>query len=85
MSYEVDYTDIIRAYQLKTTEFMNQIITAEAKLNASAGLIKKLEEKILELETENSKLNSQKTVRQKKSVSKTQTNISEPDNIIDYN
>lgn len=78
MNYEVEYTDIIKAYQVRTTDFINQLITAEAKLNASAGFIMKLQERIRELEAENAKLSTPKTTRTKKTESKTDT-------VIDYN
>jgi len=79
MNYEVEYTDIIKAYQVRTTDFINQLITAEAKLNASAGFIMKLQERIMELEAENAKLSTPtKTARTKKAESKT-------DAVIDYN
>lgn len=79
MNYEVEYTDIIKAYQVRTTDFINQLITAEAKLNASAGFIMKLQERIMELEAENAKLSTPtKTTRTKKTESKTDT-------VIDYN
>lgn len=84
MNYEVEYTDIIKAYQVRTTDFINQLITAESKLNASAAFIRKLQERIVELETENSKLNTQKVSRQKKSSSKSEPET-EPEIVTDYN
>jgi len=79
MNYEVEYTDIIKAYQVRTTDFINQLITAEAKLNASAGFIMKLQERIMELEAENAKLSSPtKTTRSRKSEPKQET-------VVDYN
>ena len=74
----LEYTDIIKAYQSKTTELLNQVITAEAKFNASTGFIIKLKQRIVELESENSKLSSLKPTKTKKIESKT-------DNVIDYN
>lgn len=75
----LDYTDIIKAYQSKTTELLNQVITAEAKFNASAGYIAKLKEKIQELEAENKKL--------QKSTSKntSKKNIEQEEIVVDYN
>jgi predicted nucleic-acid-binding protein len=80
MNYDVEYTDIIKAYQVRTTDFLNQLITAEAKLNASATFIKNLQKKIKQLEEENLKLNSHKTIRSKKSSIKSET-----ESVIDYN
>lgn len=76
----LDYTDVIKAYQSKTTEFLNQIITAEAKLNASAAFINKLKERISQLEEENKKLqkSSSKSTSKKSSVEQEET-------VIDYN
>lgn len=76
----LEYTDIIKAYQVKTTEFLNQIITAEAKLNASAAFINKLKERIIQLEEENKKLQktSSKTTSKKSPVEQEET-------VIDYN
>lgn len=76
----LDYTDVIKAYQSKTTEFLNQIITAEAKLNASAAFINKLKERIVQLEEENKKL--QKT--SSKSTSK-KSPVEQEETVIDYN
>lgn len=76
----LEYTDIIKAYQVKTTEFLNQIITAEAKLNASAAFINKLKERIVQLEEENKKL--QKT--SSKSTSK-KSPVEQEETVIDYN
>lgn len=76
----LEYTDIIKAYQVKTTEFLNQIITAEAKLNASAAFINKLKERIIQLEEENKKI--QKT--SSKSTSK-KSPVEQEETVIDYN
>jgi hypothetical protein len=75
----LDYTDIIKAYQSKTTELLNQVITAEAKFNASAGYIAKLKERIQELEAENKKL--------QKSTSKntSKKTIEQEETVVDYN
>jgi len=78
MNFEVEYTDIIRAYQARTNDFLNQLITAEAKLHASADYINKLEQRTKELEAENQKLSTAKPTRTKKIESKTDT-------VIDYN
>lgn len=76
----LEYTDIIKAYQVKSTEFLNQIITAEAKLNASATFINKLKVRIVELEEENKKLqkSSSKATTKK-------TPAEQEDTVIDYN
>lgn len=75
----LDYTDIIKAYQSKTTELLNQVITAEAKFNASAGYISKLKERIQELEAENKKL--------QKSTSKntSKKTAEQEETVVDYN
>lgn len=78
MNFEVEYTDIIKAYQARTTDFLNQLITVEAKLHASTAYINKLEQRTRELEAENAKLSSLKATRTKKTESKTDT-------VIDYN
>lgn len=76
----LEYTDIIKAYQVKTTEFLNQIITAEAKLNASAAFINKLKERIVQLEEENKKLQKSSL----KSTSK-KSPVEQEETVIDYN
>jgi len=71
----LEYGDVLKAYQSKSGELLTQLITAEAKLNASAALILSLKEKIGQLELENQKL--QKTSsRSKKSTT---------DTVVDYN
>ena len=52
----LEYGDVLKAYQSKSGELLTQLITAEAKLNASAALILSLNEKIGQLELENQKL-----------------------------
>ena len=58
MSNEIslDYADVLKAYQTKSGELLTQLITVEAKLNASTGIIEKLNNKISALEAENQKL-----------------------------
>ena len=71
----LEYGDVLKAYQSKSGELLTQLITAEAKLNASAALILSLKERINQLEIENQKL--QKSFnRPKKSTT---------DNVVDYN
>ena len=71
----LEYGDVLKAYQTKSGELLTQLITAEAKLNASVGLISSLKERINQLEIENQKL--QKSFnRPKKSTT---------DNVVDYN
>jgi hypothetical protein len=71
----LEYGDVLKAYQSKSGELLTQLITAEAKLNASAALILSLKEKIGQLELENQNL--QKTSsRSKKSTT---------DAVVDYN
>jgi len=71
----LEYGDVIKAYQSKSGELLTQLITAEAKLNASANIISKLNEKILQLEEENQKLQKSSSRSKKQS-----TNI-----VTDYN
>lgn len=71
----LEYGDVLKAYQTKSGELLTQLITAEARLNASVGLISSLKERINQLEIENQKL--QKSFnRPKKSTT---------DNVVDYN
>lgn len=77
MNFEVEYTDIIKAYQARTTDFLNQLITVEAKLHASTAYISKLNEKIVQLEEENKKL--------QKSSSRISKKTSTQEEVIDYN
>lgn len=71
----LEYGDVLKAYQTKSGELLTQLITAEARLNASAALILSLKERILELEKENEKL-TKSSNRSKKSST---------DNVVDYN
>ncbi len=77
MSSEInlDYADVLKAYQTKSGELLTQLITAEARLNASMGLIMTLKSRISELELENQKL-QKSSGRNKKSTT---------DNVVDYN
>lgn len=74
MSSEIalDYTDVLKAYQNKSTELLGQLITSEAKLNASAGIIKQLNTKIEELTSQNKLLVSRNNLleSQKEEVSR---------------
>jgi len=71
----LEYGDVLKAYQSKSGELLTQLITAEAKLNASAALILSLKEKINQLEVENQKLQKSSS-RSKKSTT---------DRVVDYN
>ena len=71
----LEYGDVLKAYQSKSGELLTQLITAEAKLNASAALILSLRERINQLEVENQKLQKSSS-RSKKSTT---------DNVVDYN
>lgn len=73
----LDYGDVLKAYQTKSGELLNQLISAEARLNASANLITELKKKITELTEENEKL--------QKSSSKPKKPQASNDNVIDYN
>jgi len=77
MSSEInlDYADVLKAYQSKSGELLTQLITAEAKLNASTSMILTLKNRISELESENQKL--QKTSNR--------TKKSATDNVVDCN
>ena len=72
---DLSYEDVLKSYQQKSGELSTQLITAEAKLNASASLIISLKERVEELELKNQKLQKSPT-RSKKSPT---------DNIVDYN
>ena len=71
----LEYGDVLKAYQSKSGELLTQLITAEAKLNASAALILSLKERVNQLEVENQKLQKSSS-RSKKSTT---------DNVVDYN
>ena len=71
----LEYGDVLKAYQLKSGELLTQLITAEAKLNASASLIISLKERVEELELKNQKLQKSPTRSKKSPV----------DNVVDYN
>lgn len=79
MSSEIslEYGDVLKAYQTKSGELLTQLITAEAKLNASAALISSLKVMVEELQLENEKLQKSST-RSKKS-------SPEIDKVVDYN
>jgi len=71
----LEYGDVLKAYQSKSGELLTQLITAEARLNASAALILSLKERIGQLEMENQKLQKSSS-RSKKSTT---------DTVVDYN
>jgi len=71
----LEYGDVLKAYQSKSGELLTQLITAEARLNASAALILSLKERIGQLELENQKLQKSSS-RSKKSTT---------DTVVDYN
>lgn len=79
MSSEIslEYGDVLKAYQTKSGELLTQLITAEAKLNASAALISSLRGVVEELQLENQKL--------KKSSTRSKKSSSEIDKVVDYN
>ena len=101
MSSEIalDYTDVLKAYQNKSGELLTQLITAEAKVNASAGIIKDLKNQIVELKSQNSLLESKNNVleSQKQEVSRLNQKLSKStpkptkktsastDVVVDYN
>ena len=80
MSTEInlEYSDVLKAYQAKANELLTQLITAEARLNASAGLIDKLNVIIEELKKENISLQKLSTKGKKPLTNTTDT-------IVDYN
>lgn len=62
--YNIEYADVIKAYQSKLNDLMSQLITSESKLNAAANVIEKINQYNEELQKENEKLkksNSKKT------------------------
>jgi hypothetical protein len=79
MSTEIslEYGDVLKAYQSKSGELLTQLITAEARLNASAALILSLKERIGQLELENGKL--------QKSSSRPKKSPTDGDSVVDYN
>lgn len=79
MSSEIslEYGDVLKAYQTKSGELLTQLITAEAKLNASVALISSLRGVVEELQLENQKL--------KKSSTRSKKSSSEIDKVVDYN
>jgi hypothetical protein len=83
MSTEInlEYGDVLKAYQTKTNDLLAQLVTAEAKLNASAGLITKLGIKIEEMQQENIRLQKLSTKGKKPVTITTDT----ADTIVDYN
>lgn len=83
MSTEInlEYGDVLKAYQAKTNELLTQLITAEARLNASAGLIDRLSVRIEELQKETTRLQKLSTKGKKPVINTTDTT----DTIIDYN
>ena len=72
----LEYGDVLKAYQSKSGELLTQLITAEARLNASATLILSLRGMIEQLELENEKL--------QKSSSRSKKSSTEVDNVVDY-
>lgn len=74
----IEYGDVIKAYQNKVNDLTSQLITAEAKLIASANFINKLTARLEELEIENNKL----TNKTKKVTTKQKEEV---ENVIDYN
>lgn len=71
----LEYADVLKAYQSKSGELLTQLITSEAKLNASVNVIISLKERVSELEAENEKLQKSSS-RSKKSAA---------DAVVDYN
>jgi len=58
MQMSVEYGDVIKAYQNKVSELINQLITAEAKLIACENIIQKYEQTTKELEKQITKSSS---------------------------
>lgn len=77
----LDYNDVLKAYQTKCSELLSQMITVEAKLNASTALILRLQNKIGQLEEENQKFQkvSSKTSKKNNSIA-----VENGDEVIDY-
>jgi len=96
--FSLDYTDVLKAYQNKSSELLTQLITAEAKLHASTSIITELKNKISELTSQNNLLESKNNVLESqkeevsrlsqklsKSTPKTTRKTSEKDIVVDYN
>jgi len=96
--FSLDYTDVLKAYQNKSSELLTQLITAEAKLHASTSIITELKKKISELTSQNNLLESKNNVleSQKEEVSRLSQKLSkstprstkktsEKDIVVDYN
>lgn len=81
MSNEIslNYGDVLKAYQAKSSDLLTQLMTAEARLIASANLISELQNKIEELEKENEK--------HQKTSNKTKKNLidNSTDTVVDCN
>lgn len=71
----LEYGDVLKAYQSKSSELLTQLITTEAKLNASVSLIFSLKERITELESENEKIQKSNSRSKKSTI----------DTVVDYN
>lgn len=76
----LEYGDVLKAYQTKCNELLTQLMTAEARLIASANHINKLTSKIDELEDEVKKLQKSSSKTTKKS-----SNLENSDEVVDYN
>jgi len=97
--FSLDYTDVLKAYQNKSSELLTQLITAEAKLHASTSIITELKKKISELTSQNNLLESKNNVleSQKEEVSRLSQKLSKStprstkktsastDVVVDYN
>ena len=71
----VEYPDLVKAYQAKLSGLMNELITAEAKFNASANVVKKLDQRVEELEQEIKKLQKKSVRGSNKTTSKEERKI----------
>lgn len=77
----LNYGDVLKAYQTKSSELLTQLTTAEAKLIASANLIMELKDKVSQLEEENKKLQkSPSSSKNKKTI-----NDDPIETVVDYN
>ena len=53
---QINYGDVLKAYQTKSTELLTQLMTAEAKVIASANVIMELRDRISKLEEKNKEI-----------------------------
>lgn len=67
--FSIDYSDVIKVYQMKVSDLTNQLISSEARIMASNRVIDDLSKKISELEKQ----------------PKTKRTVKNNDAVVDYN